>query len=229
MTGAAISIKAENGYSFPFFSNAGTITMSTNVPSGKTVDASTSDWNETAEKVDACISGEKFNITWDNANLYIMWSGRNMEGNGDLFLYISTGAAGKDSTFDHAGYGSKHAFASTFRSAKYVYFYDNSALKGFKDGGSNWADAAFTGSISSNSSNTEVKIPFSDMGNPDTVRIIPFVQNESSPEIPASMPYDNVGELVRNRDGPPPLFRQIPAASWLFRATGFSLDARAAT
>jgi hypothetical protein len=201
-TGDSIAVKAD-GVAMPCTSITISTTTGTSTPSGKDINAALADWNASAERIETSNGTEEFYITWDHSNLYYAWNGRNLGTNGNLFIYMNTGKTGGSTTTWNYG-GGNHFLPTKFNGANYCFYFDNTSAKGLRDGNNSYASATFTGDATSSGTITEVRIPLANLGSPDSIKIIPVVQQEGSATIAASMPFDNVGEFSRNPTGAAP-------------------------
>lgn len=197
-----VRVRADAGASFPLSSATGVLKGGTNTPSGKTDDGSLADWNATDERLDRSHGTDDFYCTWDNNNWHFAWNGRDLSTSGDLFIYIHTTGGGDSVTWNYGSNGT-HKMSTGFGTANYCLYYDIDTHYGLRDGAASYDSLPFTGTVAQNGNVTELTLPFSDIAGADSIRIIPFVQKESSGEILASMPHDGVGEFVRNPDGLP--------------------------
>jgi hypothetical protein len=196
-TGNPVEMKPDMGMAFPASSSVGRINGGPATPSGKIIDGSLADWS-ISERLDQYNGSESFYATWDKSSFYFAWSGTNLSA-GDLFLYISTATTGDSMTWNYGG--GNHKIDSTFRKARYLYYYDDASNNGLRDGTNGYGELAFNGEVASSGTVTEIRIPFTDLGSPDSIRIIPFIQQEGGSDILVSLPHDAVSEFVRNPVG----------------------------
>ena len=169
--------------------------------------ADSNDWNTAAERIDTR-GTESFYTTWDNNNLYLNWSGRALD-TADLFVYINTAPTGGATSTWTGG----NTLPTPFNGANYVFYCRNSSTDSLLSGSSP--------SVYAHIRSAErcqlweqlhvVRIPFSDIGNPDSIKIIPFMQNKSGSQIVSSFPNNGVSQFVRNPVGVEPQ----PFLSWI--------------
>ncbi|MFH0920914.1 MAG: hypothetical protein V1913_11195 [Fibrobacterota bacterium] len=197
-SGDSVAVRG-NGVSFPLASTAGSLDNTTNAPSAKLIDGNVADWTAVAERIDTRTT-DGFYMTWDHDNFYFGWSGRDLSNAGDLFIYISTGTGGDSMTYDYGSYG-RHRLPVNFRNANYLVYYVDGTTQGLRDGANGYSALTFNGTMSSTASFTEIKVPRADLGSPDSIRVVPFIQKEASGEVLASVPYAGVSEFVHNPVG----------------------------
>ncbi len=193
---------AGDGVVFPLASSTGTIDATTNTPSAKTLTANLTEWSATDERLDTRGS-EEFYVTWDNDNYYFVWNGRDLSTAGDLFIYMSTTTSGTDTTYNYGSFG-RHVLSSGFSGADYLFYYHSGIDYGLLDAAADYSPLTFNGTITLSGNVTEIRVPFSDLGDCDTVRIIPFIQQKTSAEVLSSVPSDYFSIYQRNPTGPAP-------------------------
>jgi hypothetical protein len=175
-----------------------------NTPSGRTADGVRAEWSVAGDWLDSAkLTGgvrDSIFVTWDNTNIYFTWSGRDLSTNGDLFIYMNTGAGGSNSTWNYASQGT-HTISTLFGGANYLFYYDNGSAKGLQNGASGYSNATFTGEVAATGAVTEIRLPRANIGNPASLKFFAFVQMEATSEIVAALPFGRVGQFVRNPIG----------------------------
>ncbi|MEM4160357.1 MAG: glucodextranase DOMON-like domain-containing protein, partial [Thermoplasmata archaeon] len=145
-------------------------------------------------QTDECMgisSEKKLYLTWDAQALYIGWSGTDFGCEGDLFIYLNTTTGGSFAGKDWYG-----VHTLPFE-ADYLFWVENGAQStnyGLDRYSNGWTTVSFTGQAYigwSGNPNTEIKIPFSDIGFPSALSILVFAQWEEAQNVWAAFPTNN--------------------------------------
>ncbi|MEM4308856.1 MAG: glucodextranase DOMON-like domain-containing protein [Thermoplasmata archaeon] len=158
-------------------------------PNTITIDGSLTEWQ--ADELMGISNEKKLYLTWDAQALYIGWNGTDFGVDGDLFIYLNTTAGGSFAGKDWYGI---HTLPFE---ADYLFWVENGAQStnyGLDKYANGWTTVSFTGQTYigwSGNPNTEIKIPFSDIGIPTTLSLLVFAQWEEAQNVWAAFPTNN--------------------------------------
>ncbi|MEM2900616.1 MAG: hypothetical protein QXT63_07470, partial [Thermoplasmata archaeon] len=142
-------------------------------------------------------NGTKFYVTWNTTHIFFAWNGTNLDGEGDLFIYLNTTNGGNNQTTDWSGTHNLPYLAD------YVYCVENVGYYAIRSASTNWGDMGITLPSPyighSNNRLTEVAISRDSIGNPSWVDVVAFVQEETSSKVLVSYPTKNaIGHVSQN-------------------------------
>ncbi|MGB9637143.1 MAG: right-handed parallel beta-helix repeat-containing protein, partial [Thermoplasmata archaeon] len=148
-----------------------------------------------SDELIATRNGCSLYITWDASNLYIGWTGTDWDGWGDFFAYFDSVSGGTATSVDWNGTHTLPSAIWDFAFCAEGASYWN--LRKF-DGTAWQADQPYTGSTywgSATNNNTEMSIPFSDIGISEpgtaTLNILIFAQWEDAVNVWNAFPVEN--------------------------------------
>ncbi|CAI8245825.1 MAG: Uncharacterised protein [Methanobacteriota archaeon] len=165
--------------------------VSSSTPETITIDGDISEWS-TESLLQTNSNGITYSVTWDSENLYFSWNGTDwasLSEGADLFIYFNTTSGGsvlsKDWNFAHT-----LPFA-----ADYGFVLEDSnynTMITFND--SSWEDQTtivdlYTGW--SDNKATEISIPWSSIGSPETFQFMAYSQWQDEGNVWASFPIEN--------------------------------------
>ncbi len=175
-----------------------------------TVDGSLDEWSQdTHMGTDA--NGISFHIDWDSNNLYLAWSGTDLssQDNGaDLFFYLNTSDQGSVSAKGWNGIKTL-PFAGDYG----VVIEDSSYARVVGFSGGQWNDISSPELHAgwNDNQNTELSIPFSDIGNPTHFDLIAWGQWQNAGNVWAAFPMNNSFSQFTHYYSAADLVNQTPA------------------
>lgn len=130
---------------------------------------------------------QSFYATWDGDDLYFAWQGARWDADGDLFAYLGTGA----STTTTMNYSGTHTLPF---GADYAFYVEDESTYGLKEwNGASWVDAAAPGLdvAFDPGGGAEVAIPRPALGDPSSLHLLAFAQEEQGSQVWAAFPNVN--------------------------------------
>ena len=133
---------------------------------------------------------DRFLISWNETHLFIGWNGTSWTNSGDLMLYFNTTNGGSSQGVDWSG-----VHTLPFQ-ADYLFWIEdgNAGCFGLKRYENGWIQSIYTGNSYigwANNQNTELFIPFSNLGLPSRIDIVAFAQWETSCNVWRAYPQAN--------------------------------------
>ena len=142
-------------------------------------------------------NGTEFYVTWNATHVFFAWNGTNLDGEGDLFIYLNTTVGGCNQTTDWSG---THTLPFL---ADYGYCVENAGYYALRSASSGWNDMGITLPSPyigySNNRLTELALTRESIGNPVWLEVVAFLQEETSSRVLVSYPTKNaIGHTAEN-------------------------------
>ena len=145
-----------------------------------TIDGGLSDWDSDEDvQVD---NGRTLYVTWDTTYLYLGVSPHDFGGDGDFFAYFDTAAGGTSTAKTWESATHTLPFQADYGIASEGSTWDR--WLDYNDANSQWDETGRSTSDAywgnSGNTNTEIRVSLSDLGSPDSLKLVVYVQWEAT-------------------------------------------------
>ncbi len=164
-------------------------------PHSISCDGSIADW--AADERCGARNGTEFFVTWDATYVFFAWNGTNLVSQGDLFIYMNTTSGGSSTTTDWSG---THTLPFL---ADYVYCIEHSGYYALRSYSGSWSDMGISLPLPycgwASNGLTEIAIERAVIGDPTSLEVMAFLQDEESSKVLVSYPTKNaIGHFNQN-------------------------------